>query len=68
MSGFLSNTTSYTSLNYEDILLSWSNLTLQSSVTLDAYPCYDNVRPGVNNARNILITGYSWTINDGGPC
>jgi surface protein len=68
MSLFLSNTTSYTSLNYEDILLSWSNLTLQSGVTLDAYPCYDNVRPGVNNARNILITGYSWTINDGGPC
>ena len=50
--------------NYDDLLLGWSQLTLQSNVTFDAgYSKYSNVAA---DARQFIITTFAWTITDGG--
>jgi len=50
--------------NYDDLLLGWSQLTLQSDVTFDAGNSkYSNVAV---DARQFIITTFAWTIIDGG--
>jgi len=51
--------------NYDDLLIGWSKLTLQSGVNFHA----GNSRysPGLaENARNYIINTFGWTITDGG--
>jgi len=50
--------------NYDNLLLGWSQLTLQSNVTFDAgYSKYSNTAA---DARQFIITTFAWTITDGG--
>ena len=50
--------------NYDNLLLSWSQLTLQTGVWFDAGNSkYSNA---AKDARQVIITNFSWTIIDGG--
>jgi surface protein len=54
----------YSSTNYDNILNSWSILTLQPNITLDMGTIeYTSVG---STARQSIIDNYAWTINDGG--
>ncbi len=51
-------------LNYDNLLLGWSQLSLQNGVDFVAgYSKYTNKAA---DARQDIITNYSWTISDGG--
>jgi len=50
--------------NYDNLLLGWSQLTLQTDVMFDAgHSKYSNA---AKNARQAIITNFSWIITDGG--
>ena len=50
--------------NYDDLLLGWSQLSLQNGVTFDGGNSkYSNAAA----ARQSIITNFAWTITDGGP-
>jgi len=50
--------------NYNNLLISWSQLTLKNGVIFDAGNSkYTNE---AKNARQNIITNFNWTINDGG--
>ena len=50
--------------NYDNLLLGWSQLILQTDVRFDAgYSKYSNA---AKNARQAIITNFSWIIIDGG--
>ncbi len=65
MEGFMLGKTPENYDYYDVILLSWSSLPLQSSVTAD----FGTLRYSTSaaSARQSIIDNYSWTINDGGP-
>ncbi|MEJ2295986.1 MAG: hypothetical protein P8Y23_14615 [Candidatus Lokiarchaeota archaeon] len=50
--------------NYDDLLLGWSQLTLQSGVTFDAG--YSKYSDAAADARQFIISNFAWTITDGG--
>jgi surface protein len=53
-------------INYDNLLIGWSGLTLQQGVTLDmGTVTYSNTEQ-VTIARDTLTNTYSWTILDGG--
>ncbi|PIB35056.1 hypothetical protein BFP72_06425 [Reichenbachiella sp. 5M10] len=59
------NNTDISSTTYDDILISWSQLALQSNVTLSASGTqYCSVQ--AENARAVLINDFGWTIGDAG--
>jgi hypothetical protein len=62
LSGFMNNKISYS--YYDDILNSWSLLTLYNGVTL-GMGTIQYTAAGLT-ARTNIISNYSWTINDGG--
>ena len=50
--------------NYDNLLLGWSQLPLQTGVSFDAGKSkYSNAS---KDARQFIITNFSWTITDGG--
>ena len=51
--------------NYDNLLLGWSQLTLQTGVTFHAGN--SKYSSAAENARQAIITNFSWTIIDGGP-
>lgn len=63
MHGMFSNTAIYTD-NYDDVLVTWSQLALQSNVDFHGWNSKYSLSP--QNARNILTDGYRWKITDGG--
>jgi len=50
--------------NYSNLLISWSSLTLQPNVTLDAGSIKYNFT--ATSSRDDIINNFNWTINDGG--
>jgi len=50
--------------NYNNLLIGWSQLTLQNGIRFDAY----NTKYGMSGffARQKIIENFNWTINDGG--
>jgi surface protein len=51
--------------NYDNLLLGWSQLSLQSNVNFHGgYSKYSNTAA---DARQAIITNFQWTITDGGP-
>jgi trimeric autotransporter adhesin len=52
--------------NYESILIGWSALPLQSSVTFNAGNSQYNSGSAAETARTNIISTFSWTIIDGG--
>jgi surface protein len=62
LSGFMNNKISYS--YYDDILNSWSLLTLYNGVTLDMGTIQYTATGAT--AKSNIISNYSWTINDGG--
>jgi len=63
MEGMFSGVTLSTS-NYDNLLLGWSQLTLQTGVTFHAGN--SKYSSAAENARQAIITNFSWTIIDGG--
>lgn len=61
MSNFLTGNSQFSTQNYDLLLINLSEQTVQSNVTLDVPVNYTT---GAEPARNILINGYDWTIND----
>lgn len=62
LSGFAA-LTSFTTANYDALLLAWSALSVQSGVTFDM----NNTTQYNEGAARFILTGtYSWTITDGG--
>ncbi len=52
-------------INYDNLLIGWSQLSLQSNVTFNAgYSQYSSGTAA--NARDYIINTYNWSISDGG--
>jgi surface protein len=69
-SAFLISSSSYSTVNYDNLLISWSQQSVKPNVTLNM----GNVKysPSAQSAKNILTGstgsgGYGWGITDGGP-
>jgi surface protein len=60
---YMLDSTALSSYNYDELLLAWSSLPLQSGNTLGAYGL-NFCRSGSERAS--IISSYNWTINDGG--
>ena len=60
--GLMFVVTSLSSDNYDEILVGWSQLSVQSGITFEVI----GVQYTAVTARNVLTTTYEWTINDGG--
>jgi len=65
MNSFLNNT-SITTENYDKMLSSWSRLSLQNNITLDANNVYYTIDSDADSGRNTMINSFGWTINDAG--
>jgi hypothetical protein len=52
--------------NYDSMLVSWSQLPLQSGVVFDAGNSQYSTGPAAT-ARQRIIDTFGWTITDGGP-
>jgi len=59
------NAATLSTANYDSILLNWSKLPLQSSVTFHGGSSTYHLGPPAD-ARGVLTGTYSWTITDGG--
>jgi len=51
--------------NYDNLLLGWSQLPLQTDVSFHAGN--SKYSSAAKDARQAIITNYTWTIIDGGP-
>ena len=63
MTGMFNNNISFSSENYDSLLIGWSTLNLQMNVTLST------ISVGYNTScveRELIISNYGWTISDGG--
>lgn len=57
------NNTSFSTANYDLLLISWASQSLQSNVTISFDPCYND-----STSRNTLTTTYNWNITDDNIC
>ncbi len=63
---FFLNNTAFSTINYDKLLIAWSNqnLLLNDSFQLGSQYCSVDAQ----NARANIISNFNWTINDGGLC
>ena len=63
MEGMFSNVTLSTN-NYDELLIGWSGLSLQSQVNFDAGS--SKYSDSVQGYRDVFTNSFGWSISDGG--
>jgi hypothetical protein len=63
---FMIHKPNYNTINYDALLIAWSQLPLQNNVTIHFGNAKYTLGGAAEDGRNVLINTYNWNISDGG--